>query len=380
MHWDPWVGLVVAAGVAWRLLRRPGVRPRRRVEKRLQRLEPPEPRPPGTGDRTTFGEDEWGISTRHRQATLREDRLARFGLPVLRTEAELAAWLGLPLSKLRWFTWDRAAERVYHYVRYVVPKARGGERVLLAPHRELKALQRKVLRDMVERVPVSEQAHGFVRGRSIRTNAAPHVGQPVLLKMDLLDFFPSVTFARVRGLFIWMGYPFSVAAALALLTTEHDRVPFERDGVRYFISLGARYLVQGAPTSPALANLVAWRLDRRLDGLARKHGFAYTRYADDLTFSGPFVEGALTVLKVAQRIVFAEQFQVRSDKTRLIRKGGRHMVTGVVVNDVIGTPRALRRRLRAAVHRKTTDRSWLAGMVGYVNAVNPEQAKKLKSS
>lgn len=344
-------------------------------------------------DRKSFGEEVWGVSERHRQAALNEAKLQRFNLPILRIERDLAEWLGISLSRLRWFTHDKPADTVWHYVLYKIPKRSGGERVVLAPKRELKSLQRKVLRGILANVPTAEAAHGFVPERSIVTNAQPHVGKQVVLNLDLKDFFPSITFPRVRGLFIALGYSFSVASALALLCTAHEREAFDRDDKRYFISIGPRCLAQGAPTSPALANLVAWRLDRRLDGLARKHGFTYTRYADDLTFSGNDMDAALRILDVAQRIIGDEDFQVNTSKTRVFRRSSRQVVTGLVVNDRLGTPRRLRRRLRAILHnaRKTgleaqnrsgheNFRAYLAGLIGFVHEANPEQAERLQET
>ncbi len=344
-------------------------------------------------DRKSFGEEVWGVTERQRNAAVDEAKLQRFNLPVLHTERDLAVWLDLPLSRLRWFTHDKPAETVWHYVRYTVPKRRGGERTILAPKRELKALQRKVLQDILMRVPAASCAHGFVPERSIVTNAEPHVGKQVVLNLDLKDFFPSITFGRVRGLFIAWGYPFSVASALALLCTEHEREAFDRDGKTYFVSIGPRCLVQGAPTSPALANLIAWRLDRRLTGLAAKHGFAYTRYADDLTFSGDDVNAALRILDVAQRIIGDEHFEVNPGKTRIFRRSSRQVVTGLVVNDQLGTPRQVRRRLRAILHNARTTgleaqnrdgrdnyRAYLAGLIGYVQAADEWHGERVKEA
>ncbi len=344
-----------------------------------------------SNDRITFGEETWGISAQHRSATLDAARLQRYQLPILRTEQELADWLGIPLARLRWFTYDRPADTTWHYARYVIPKRSGGQRVILAPKRELKALQRKVLDGIVARVPVAPAAHGFVRGRSIISNAQPHVGKQIVLKLDLQDFFPGITFPRVRGLFLSLGYPFSVAATLALLCTEYDREPFERGNTRYFISIGPRHLVQGAPTSPGLANLVAWRLDRRLQGLAQKHGFTYTRYADDLTFSGNAPDAALRLRLAAERIITDEQFQVNQAKTRIARQATRQIVTGLVVNASLGTPRQLRRRLRAILHNAQKEglaaqnrgghrnyHAYLMGLIAFVHAAHPAQAASLR--
>jgi retron-type reverse transcriptase len=344
-------------------------------------------------DRVTFGEEQWGIGAAHRAAALDGAKLARFDLPRLATEAELAAWLGIPLPRLRWYTHDRAADTTWHYVRYIIPKRSGGERVILAPKSELKRLQRKVLDDLLARVPVAPAAHGFVRGRSILTNARPHAERAAVLKLDLKDFFPSITAARVRGLFIALGYPFSVAATLALLCTEYDREPFERDGTRYYVSVGPRHLVQGAPTSPGLANLAAWRLDRRLAGLAGKHGATYTRYADDLTFSCDDPEAIRAVRVVAKRIIAEEHFALNLAKTHLAERSTRQVVTGLVVNDGPAAPRELRRRLRAALHNarrtglaaqnrdgRASYVAYLRGQIAFVESANPQHAERLRAA
>jgi retron-type reverse transcriptase len=346
------------------------------------------------GDRRYFGEELWGTSTRQRSAVFDEEKLRRFGLPSLSNEREVAAWLDIPLPRLRWFTHDRAADTTWHYVRYTVPKRSGGQRVILAPKRELKSLQRRALADLVGKIPVAQAAHGFVPGRSITTNARPHVGKRAVIRLDLKDFFPSITFPRVRGALIAHGYSYAVASTLALLCTEYDREPFDREGERFYVSVGPRHLVQGAPTSPALANLVAWRLDRRLMGLAAKYGFTYTRYADDLTFSGDDRAVVGRLITNVRRIVADERFTLNDAKTRVARRSRRQVVTGLVVNDQVATPRQLRRRLRAMLHNAQRDArgdgmaekepalsgatfSRARGLVAFVNAVNPQHAAPL---
>jgi retron-type reverse transcriptase len=352
------------------------------------------------GDRRYFGEELWGTSKQQRAATFDEAKIRRFGLPALRDEGEVATWLGLPLARLRWFTHDRAADTTWHYVRYTVPKRSGGQRVILAPKRELKALQRRALAELVAKIPPAPAAHGFVPGRSIATNAQPHVGKGVVLRLDLKDFFPSITFPRVRGVFVAHGYSYAVASTLALVCTEYEREPFDRNGERFYVSVGPRYLVQGAPTSPALANLVAWRLDRRLMGLAAKYGFSYTRYADDLTFSGDDAAVVGRLITNVRRIVADERFTLNDAKTRVARRGRRQVVTGLVVNDQVATPRQLRRRLRAILHNAQRDARQgavseasedggvrpmqpvpaygsIRGLVAFVNAVNSRHAAPL---
>jgi hypothetical protein len=317
-----------------------------------------------------------------------EAQLQRYGLPVWTTEADVAAALGLSVPALRFFSIHREAERVAHYVRFSVPKRSGGRRVILAPKRRLKALQRKLLALLVGRLPVSDWAHGFRRGRSVRTGAEPHVGKAVLPRLDLQDFFPTVTFGRVRGLLIALGYGYVVATVLAVLMTEAERQPVQVDGNVFHVPVGQRQCVQGAPTSPGLCNAIALRLDRRLAGLARSLGFVYTRYADDLTFSGDRAGHVNVLREKATRIIREEGFAVNEAKTRVLRKGRCQRVTGVVVNQVLGLSRRERRRLRAMIHQLRpnlqvgpADPSCVAhlrGKLGYLAMLNPDQAAALR--
>ncbi len=164
---------------------------------------------------------------RHDLAIRQADRakLKRLGLPVWRSEADLAAALGLAVRELRFFSVHRDAARVCHYVTFAIPKRAGGSRLILAPKKRLKHLQRALLPLLIDRLPLGEHAHGFRHGRSVRSNAELHVGRAVLLKMDLEDFFPTVTFGRVRGFLVALGYGYSVAATLAALCTESVRQP-----------------------------------------------------------------------------------------------------------------------------------------------------------
>ena len=147
--------------------------------------------------------------------------------------------------------------------------------------------------------------------------------------------------------------------------------------------VGPRTCVQGAPTSPGLCNAVVLRLDRRLAGLARRRGFAYTRYADDLTFSGDDAEAVGALRKLAIRIIREEGFEANPAKTRVARKGSRQCVTGVTVNDVAGLSRQERRRLRAMIHRSRQGRLTpeeevrLRGNLAYLAMLNPSQAAGL---
>src|SRR5437764_1467179 len=196
--------------------------------------------------------------------------------------------------------------------------------------REKDQYKKALKQEAAERKQLHGAAQGFLAGRSILSNAAAHTGSKIVLKMDVREFFPTVTWRRVKGVFRRAGYREQIATLLALLCTEAPREVVEFEGKKYYVSLGPRCLPQGAPTSPALTNALCLRLDRRLAGLARKLGWRYTRYADDMTFSlpadhtGPPQLGAL--LGCVRRVVQAEGFAVNDEKTRVHRTGGRQSV------------------------------------------------------
>ena len=300
-----------------------------------------------------FWNDDWDWD-KHDHPRAKE-RVQELDLFPLDSPAALAHALDLTIPQLRWLTTHREAATDLHYTRFFIPKRSGGQRAIWAPRPLLKRTQHWVLRQIAERLPVHGSAHGFVPGRSIYTNALPHTDSEVLLKVDLKDFFPTVTLPRVKGLFRHAGYREQLATLLALLCTEAPREVVEFDGTTYFVALGPRALPQGAPTSPALTNALCMSLDRRLTGLAQSLGWRYTRYADDLTFSLPRGADPASLGKVLgglKMIVAAEGFLLHPDKTRILRPSACQQVTGLVVNGP-GTPRVPRttkRMLRAALH------------------------------
>jgi hypothetical protein len=311
-------------------------------------------------------------------------QLQRYGLPTWQTEDELAEALKISRNELRFYAIHRRAERYPHYVAFTLPKRGGGERLIMAPKRRLKEIQRRLVGLLVHRMPVSSHSHGFRLGSSVKTAAEPHVGKRIVLHLDLQDFFHTVTFARVRGLLIALGYGYPVATTLAVLMTEAPRQPIEVEGTVYHVPVGHRRCVQGAPTSPGICNTMALRLDRRLAGLAGKFGFDYSRYVDDLIFSGDDPDFINKLRHLASRIVREEGFEVNRTKTRIFRSGGCQRVTGVVVNEVMGLSRQERRRLRAMIHHlkqgQTDDGrlAYLRGKLAYLAMLNPEQAEKLR--
>lgn len=316
-------------------------------------------------------------------------------LPKLADAGAVAEAVGLTVSRLRWLVFHREVDTATHYHRWHVPKRDGGLRLISAPKRQLKAAQRWIARNVTEHLPVHAAAHGFVPGRSTVTNASVHAGAAVVVKLDLKDFYPTITQPRVKGLLRKAGYGEQVATVLSMLCTEAPREVLELRGRTVHVAIGPRSLPQGAPTSPSITNALCLRLDRRMHGLAVKLGFRYSRYADDLTLSwhDPGHDAPLgKLLHRVRGIVASEGFTVHPAKTRIMRAGRRQKVTGLVVNaPAAGTtgvpparvPRKLRRLLRAALHNRAHGKAGpesldhLQGFAAYVHMTDAAHGRPL---
>ncbi len=331
----------------------------------------------------------------------------RWNVPELCTVGQVAALLDVAPTQLDWLAdpgyWERRTEteplRNYHY-RWV-KKRPSGLRLLEVPKPRLKLLQRRVLDNIVANIPPHDAAHGFRPGRSVRTFAAPHAGQAVVIRLDLADFFPSISGYWIRAVFRAAGYNDRVAALLAGLCTTAappdvwqavaDQFPRDRliDSRRLF---HRPHLPQGAPTSPALANLCAWGLDRRLAALAHAAGARYTRYADDLLFSGPesLARSSQRFVVHAAAIALEEGFSIAFRKTRVMRRGVRQHAAGVVLNERPQLPRSEYDQLKAILHNCQRHgaasqnragvqnlRAHLAGRISYLAQFHPERGAKL---
>lgn len=319
------------------------------------------------------------------------ENLKKNDLPLLHTPADVANAMYIPISQLRFLAFNRSISRVSHYRRFIIPKKSGGSRKISAPMYKLKDVQHWVLQNILNKIKVHEAAHGFVAGRSIVSNATPHLHAAVVINFDLKDFFPGIDFKRIKGVYQHMGYSESVATVLALICTEADVDEAMLDGEKWFIGNGERHLPQGAPTSPALTNILCRKLDKRLTGLAAALGFTYTRYADDLSFSATANRNINVLQQCLQKIVAEEGFIIHPDKTRIMRQGAKKEVTGITVNDKPGVDRKTLKKFRAALHRLetggTADIHWgqspdiIASMEGYANfvlMVDKEKGSKLK--
>jgi RNA-directed DNA polymerase len=335
----------------------------------------------------------------------------RWPVPELASVGALADFLELSLGELEWLAdprgWERNVrdERLRHYRYSTVPRRSGPPRLIEAPKSRLKAIQRRVLHEILDWIPAHDAAHGFTRGRSVVSNAKQHVGRAVLLRLDLEDFFASIAARRVFGIFRTAGYPESVAYTLTALctnavpleATRELRAPSEPRAAwsrsRLARRLAAPHLPQGAPTSPALANLASFGLDRRLSGLAHALELSYTRYSDDLTLSGSelLVTTARRVALTIAGIAHEEGFIVNERKSNLTTRSGRQQVCGVVVNRRPNVPRVEYDTIRAILHNAARDApatqnrdgvtdfaAHLLGRITWVEQLNPNHGAKLR--
>ena len=307
--------------------------------------------------------------------------MKRRGLRCIFTPSHLAHLLEISLKRLHWLADDKRS----HYTCFSVKKRGGGVREVFAPKPNLKAVQRQILDDLLHRVRLNSHAEGFRKRRSILTNAKRHVGKKVVIKMDVKDFFPSITFERVLGMFVSLGYPRQVAVLLTRLVTHNGKLPI------------------GAPTSPAISNIVSRRLDRRFSRLGEKAGFDYSRYADDITISSNN-KGVNRMIPFFKEILREEGFEANEAKMRILRSGGRQKITGIVVNKKPNLDKHEIRKLRAVIYNCSHKdlrqeakrwaenekgltnpssyglrefRSSLKGKVNFVRMVNPETGKRL---
>lgn len=262
----------------------------------------------------------------------------------LETTSDVAAMLGVTHARLVWHIWRRP--QALRYKRFKVKKRGGGFREIAAPSRGLKILQHKMKQVLDAVHEPRNSVHGFVRGKSVRSNADEHVGRAWVLNLDIQDFFPTITFPRIRGMLMAWPYKMQREAATAVAAV---------------CFAGSEGLPQGAPTSPVLANMLASYMDKEFTALAHKYRCTYTRYSDDITFSPPRPRslpaalavskgGAVTLGRAVEDILTKHGFTANPDKVRLRTAHERQEVTGLVVNERVNVPRTFVREVRAMLH------------------------------
>ncbi|QDT37131.1 reverse transcriptase family protein [Stratiformator vulcanicus] len=324
-------------------------------------------------------------------------------LPILNNIRELAEFLDLTPERMLWladphgFETKRPRERQRHYRYRWVERTGRTPRPLEIPKQRLKAIQKKILAEILNKLRPHPAACAFRKGQSVRDFAKPHVGRRVVIRFDIANFFPSILQPRVQATFRAVGYVEEVAFLLSALTT--NRLPTDQlhaeatgSGARHLRQhLLSAHLPQGAPTSPALANLCAFHLDRRLTGLAARFSLSYTRYADDLLFSGNLSDAEIYRFRIrALAILIDEGFEARSSKSAVLRKGSRQQACGVILNTRLNIARedydALKATLHNCIrhgpelqnHEGVADfRSVLRGRIAWVHSLNVAKGEKL---
>jgi len=262
----------------------------------------------------------------------------------MKTADDVASFFGATYGDLgkRLYRWND----LFKYESFEIPKKSGGVRKISAPRKWLKDYQREIASVLLECYQGHPAAHGFASDRSIISNATPHLNKRFIFNSDLEDFFPTINYGRVRGLFAskFFNFPEPVASVLAQLCCYKDALP------------------QGAPSSPIITNYIALHMDRQLYRLAKSNRCTYTRYADDITFSfttprnklpeNIIVEDATGVRAGASlaNIVNSCGFSLNTDKTRLRGRSQRQEVTGLTVNGDLNVPRKLVRQTRSMLY------------------------------
>ena len=338
-------------------------------------------------------------------AQARENRAPR--VPQIDTLAQLATLLHVSSGELEWFAdaqhWNRKANpRLRHYRYTWLHRPGRVPRLLEIPAPRLRAIQRIVLKELLYPLEIHDAAHGFVPGRSAVTGAALHTGQDVVLNLDLVSFFARVSAGNVFGALRRAGYTESVAHRLVGICTHivppavlsampPGGNPEQRFALRQ--ALATPHLPQGAATSPVLANLSLRRLDARLTGLAQSFAGTYTRYADDLTFSGggKLARSPWYFINIAAEIIQAQGHDLNTQKSRVRTASQRQSVTSVVVNERPNVVRSEFERLKAILHNckvhgpatqnrdgHTDFRAHLAGRIAWISSLNEVRGARLR--
>ncbi|MFA6471973.1 MAG: retron St85 family RNA-directed DNA polymerase, partial [Candidatus Latescibacterota bacterium] len=223
-----------------------------------------------------------------------------------------------------------------YYKTYKIPKKSGKLRTICQPSKKLKGLQSWLLVNILNKIQVSSSCKGFRKGSSTYDNALPHKGANTVLTIDLKDFFPNVTSKQVYNIFNTLGYNKLISTVFTNISTFNGCLP------------------QGSPCSPMLANLSAWILDLRIQGYVGKRGINYTRYADDLSFSGFNPSKVVKIIPMIKSIITEECFIVNASKTRVASSARAKIVTGLIVNEEdIGIGKKKYKDLRAKINHLT---------------------------
>lgn len=322
------------------------------------------------------------------------EKLRYRGLSECNTDKEIALAMEISVEKLRFLAFN-CHTYTTPYLRFTILKKTGEARMISAPMPNLKTAQKWILKNILKKLELHDAAHGFRQNRSIVTNAKLHVCADALVKIDLQNFFQSISYKRVRELFRGFGYSEAAATIFGLICTTPEIEEIESAPKITYRVIGNRHLPQGSPASPAISNLICYHLDSHLARVAENLGFCYTRYADDLTFSGSgeALRSISNLLNDSKLIIASEGFTVNASKTQILGKSVRQEVTGIVVNKQPNVSRKILKAFRATLYQieqeGLADKKWanatnlidaITGFANYVAMINPSRGAEFLAS
>lgn len=290
--------------------------------------------------------------------------LNTLNVPIINDFEHLAEQLSLTKELLYFLTYKKQ----YCYTQKEIPKKDGTNRILYVPHLALKVVQKWILKEILEKINVSNQAMAFVpKKNGIKDNAEYHKKNIFILEMDIKNFFNSIKEIQVFQLFCKIGYNTDVSAILANLCTYKDVLP------------------QGAVTSPYIANLVTYHLDIRLNGLCSRRDIVYTRYADDLSFSSNNRTKLNSVEKIIRCIVSDEGFKINEKKTRYLSNDVKKTITGITINnEELHVDKNFKKKIRAMIYNSIAKKDYsknekIIGCIAYVDSIEKGYREKISN-
>ena len=314
--------------------------------------------------------------------------LKKYDLPIINSPKSLSKFLNIDIPVIKWLSYHRKVSKIIHYIDFTIPKTSGGKRFISMPKEKLHLVQKPIKQKILDKIKWRGDIFGFIKSRSIYSNALFHRNTQLIVNVDIKDFFYSINYFQVRAAFKRLGYSGQIATILALLTTKQNNTGIEIKAKKYNVFSDYRYLPQGSCSSPGLSNLISSNIDNQLSTRSKNLGFKYTRYADDLTFSSDILKPQIkALLYMIKKTLQLHGFEVNKAKTRILGKNKRQSITGLVINSgQPKIPRVWRRNLRAAIHQLpniTKDRQEietirLLGSVEYLKLTHPSVAKKYK--
>lgn len=313
--------------------------------------------------RSGFSEDETSVCLKYAEPLIEQK------LPVIYNTANLAALVGYRTNYLK----RAALYTPYFYRKFQIKKKNGKPRLLVEPLPSLKEIQSWILDNILYEVKVSKFAKAYIKDRTLLENVKYHRGKEAVLALDIKDFFSSIKMPKIEQIFLSLGYSSNISNLMGKLCTYYDVLP------------------QGAPTSPYLSNLYLTSFDETVGKFCLERDIRYTRYADDLTFSGKKED--LDIVEYIQNLLFKLDLRLNQEKENLMNRSTRQVVTGIVVNDKLQVPKTDRNFIRMEVHYLTkfglsehlsktnnTRSNYMSHLLGKINFalhVNPKDQKMM---